>query len=72
MRNKSYPLCLLPVMKIPSLTFISLASVTLSLTLSCTAQEKEPRSSMLTEEEKASLETATFGAGSFGDRLALK
>ncbi|WP_199221135.1 peptide-methionine (S)-S-oxide reductase MsrA [Coraliomargarita sinensis] len=42
-----------------------LLSLILSLSLSCTAQEKESPNTMLSEEEKASLETATFGAGCF-------
>lgn len=37
----------------------------LPFTIACTAQEKELTSLMLTEEEKASLDTATFGAGCF-------
>lgn len=37
----------------------------LPFTIACTAQEKEPTSLMFTEEEKASLDTATFGAGCF-------
>lgn len=44
---------------------LSLIALFLPFTLSCTAQKTEPPSSMLTEEEKASLETATFGAGCF-------
>lgn len=47
---------------LPSISHLLLI---LPLTLSCTAQEKEPASPMLTKEEKASLETATFGAGCF-------
>jgi len=50
---------------LPSLASFSLLLLLLRLPLSCTAQEKEPASPMLTEEEKASLETATFGAGCF-------
>lgn len=52
-------------MKSKYLPYISLALLTLPFTLSCTAKEKETVKPMLTEEEKASLETATFGAGCF-------
>jgi peptide-methionine (S)-S-oxide reductase len=48
----------------PPRFFLLLLLIT-PLTLSCTAQEKERPSPLLTEEEKASLETATFGAGCF-------
>lgn len=52
-------------MKTNYLSCISLILLMLPFTLSCTAEEKEPPKAMLTEEEKASLETATFGAGCF-------
>ena len=37
----------------------------LPFSLSCSAQEKKPSTTMLSEEEKSSLATATFGAGCF-------
>lgn len=46
-------------------TSLGLIALTLSFSLSCTAKEKDSPTTMLTEEEKASLETATFGAGCF-------
>lgn len=52
-------------MKTNYLSCISLILLMLPFTLSCTAEEKEPPKPMLTKEEKASLETATFGAGCF-------
>lgn len=52
-------------MKYVKLPSIYLLSLIVSFALSCTAQEKETDTTMLTEEEKASLETATFGAGCF-------
>ncbi|HKK19650.1 MAG TPA: peptide-methionine (S)-S-oxide reductase MsrA [Opitutales bacterium] len=52
-------------MKHCSLRILGLSSLILTFSMSCTAQDSEPKSTMLTEEEKASLETATFGAGCF-------
>lgn len=49
-------------MKIASFTCLSLI---LAFTLSCTAQDRQKPITMLTEKEKNSLETATFGAGCF-------
>ena len=43
----------------------ALLFLTLPLALSCTAQNKKEPTTMLNEEERASLETATFGAGCF-------
>lgn len=63
--NKLALTCLKNDMKSKYLPLISFALFILPFTLSCTAQEKEPAQPMLTEEEKASLETATFGAGCF-------
>lgn len=47
------------------LSSLRLSLLIFPLTLSCTAQEKETDTPMLSEEEKASLATATFGAGCF-------
>lgn len=49
-------------MKISSITCLPLI---LAFMLSCTAQEKQAPKTMITDEEKSSLETATFGAGCF-------
>jgi peptide-methionine (S)-S-oxide reductase len=52
-------------MKTNYLRCITLILLTLPLTLSCTAQQNKEPTTMLNEEEKASLKTATFGAGCF-------
>lgn len=52
-------------MRKSSPTFFTLLLLTLPLALSCTAQSDKAPPTMLNEEEKASLEAATFGAGCF-------
>ena len=52
-------------MKLNYLSGMSLILLMLPFTLSCSAKQKESSKPMLSDEEKASLETATFGAGCF-------